>query len=96
MSVIRFRRTSPSWLALAAVLALALSVAACGRKGPLELPTSAVEPAPPPGPPGQWEEQRAVEAGGQAAVRPVARPNDPYVRGAPAARQPSILDWLVD
>jgi len=98
LSVIRFRRFSPSWLALAGVLALALSVAACGRKGPLELPTSAVEPAPASvaGPPASWEEQRAVEAGGQATVRPVARPNDPYVRNAPAASQPSILDWLVN
>ena len=97
--VIRCRKTSPSWLALAGVLALALSVAACGRKGPLELPPSAAaEPAAAPvaGPPGQWDEQRAVEAGGQATVRPVSRPHDPYVRNAPAAKQPSVLDWLVD
>jgi predicted small lipoprotein YifL len=101
MSVIRCRRTSPSWLALAGALALALSVAACGRKGPLELPPSAAAepaaaPAPVAGPPGQWDEQRAVEAGGLATVRPVARPHDPYVRNAPAAKQPSVLDWLVD
>jgi predicted small lipoprotein YifL len=98
--VIRFRRTPLSWLAVAGALALALSVAACGRKGPLELPASAVEsgpgPAPVAGPPGQWEEQGAVAAGGRAAVRPAARPHDPYVQNAPAARQPSILDWLVD
>jgi predicted small lipoprotein YifL len=96
LSVIRFRRFSPSWLAVAGVLALALSVTACGRKGPLDLPTSAAEPAAAAGPPAPWEEQRAVEAGGQATVRPVARPNDPYVRNAPAASQPSILDWLVN
>ena len=93
--MIGFRRTSLSWLALAGALTLALSVAACGRKGPLELPTSAAEPAVAPGPPGQWDDQRAVEAGGQATVRPVSRPNDPYVRGAPASSQPSVLDWLV-
>jgi predicted small lipoprotein YifL len=93
--VIRFRRASSSWLALAGVLALALSLAACGRKGPLELPTAATEPAPAAGPPGQWEEQGAVAAGAQGTVRPVSRPNDPYVRGAPAATQPSVLDWLV-
>jgi predicted small lipoprotein YifL len=96
MSVIRFRTASLSWLALAGVVALALSVAACGRKGPLELPTSAAEPAPAAGPPGQWDEQRAVAVGGEATVRPVTRPHDTYVRGAPAAKQPSILDWLVD
>ena len=91
--MIRFRRTSLSWLALAAVLALALSVAACGRKGPLELPTSAADPAP--GTPGAWEPHNPAAAG-QATVRPADRPNDPYVRGAPAAKQPSILDRLVD
>jgi predicted small lipoprotein YifL len=96
LSVIRSRRSSPSWLALAAVLALAFSLAACGRKGPLELPASAAEPAAVAGPPAPWEEQRAVEAGGQATVRPAPRPNDPYVRNAPAATQPSILDWLVN
>jgi predicted small lipoprotein YifL len=98
LSVTRFRRFSPSWLAVAGVLALALSVTACGRKGPLDLPTSAAEPAAAAAaaPPASWEEQRAVEAGGQATVRPVARPNDPYVRNAPAASQPSILDWLVN
>jgi predicted small lipoprotein YifL len=94
--VIRFRRTRWSFLALAGALALALSVAACGRKGPLELPTSAAEPDPAPVPvPGAWDPQNTTPAG-LATVRPAERPNDPYVRGAPAAKQPSILDRLVD
>jgi predicted small lipoprotein YifL len=95
-SVIRLRRTPLPFLALAGALALALSVAACGRKGPLELPTSAADPAPAgASAPGAWEPQNTAAAG-QAGVRPADRPNDAYVRGAPAARQPSILDRLVD
>ena len=94
--MIRFRRTRWSWLASAGALALALSIGACGRKGPLELPTSATDPAPAGGSaPGAWDPQNTADAG-QGTVRPGDRPNDAYVRGSPAAKQPSILDRLVD
>ena len=81
--------------------ALAFSLSACGVKGPLEPPPSAavdptvtVDPGAPPPP---------AQAGfvGPGAPGTVGQANEPRrtssaVANAPAAKQRSILDWLVD
>jgi predicted small lipoprotein YifL len=81
--------------------ALAFSLSACGVKGPLEPPPSAavdptvtVDPGAPPPP---------AQAGyvGPGAPGTVGQVNEPRrtsaaVANAPAAKQRSILDWLID
>jgi predicted small lipoprotein YifL len=82
-------------------LALALGLASCGRKGPLEPPPSAaIEPAPTvaptvaPTPPGTaWAE---TVPGAPATGRPPGAPNQAVTAGAPAGKQQSILDLLLN
>lgn len=79
----------PARLALAAVLIAALGLAACGRKGPLDLPPEASlgqqSPAPPVvPPPGSTP---AAEAGFDAQGNPIAPPGQ---------RRGFILDPLLN
>ena len=60
------------------VVLLALALAGCGRRGPLEPPPSAaVAPTQPPGPP-LTVEQRAQKADADAARRKAEQAKDPY------------------
>jgi predicted small lipoprotein YifL len=81
--------------------ALAFGLSACGVKGPLDLPPSAVvdatvaaEPGAPPPP----VQAGYVVPGAPGAVGQVTGPQrtSAAVANAPAAKQRSILDWLVD
>jgi predicted small lipoprotein YifL len=71
-------------LALAAVLVAAFGLAACGRKGPLELPPSAAidQPATP------AQAVQNVQPEGNGPVAPVTN--------ARAPRKHIFLDWLLD
>jgi predicted small lipoprotein YifL len=71
-----------SRLAVGAVLVLALGLAACGRKGPLDPPPSATAPA-------QGTGQPA------AALGPDGKPM-PHAAAQPKRSDPFFLDWLID
>src|SRR3984893_14210886 len=77
-----------SRVALAAALTAALGLAACGRKGPLEMPPGAAidQPVNTPETPGQAVQGVMVEGGG---------PTPPRTR-AQAPRKSIFLDWLID
>ena len=86
----------PVRLALAAVLLGALSLAACGRKGGLDLPPGAAAATPPPaeaapsaaaGPPPPGSPQAAAREGFDAYGNPVA---------PPGRRRSFILDPLLN
>jgi predicted small lipoprotein YifL len=68
--------------ALLTALAAALTLAACGRKGPLDPPPVAAVPAGEPG---------AAPAAGEISYGPDGQPIAP--RGP---RKPIFLDWLLD
>ena len=78
-----------SWIALAAVLTAALSLAACGRKGPLDPPPSAALTQPAPAArPGLGEEHYGTPPG--------APPPPAAAAPAPAAQQKTFfLDFLI-
>ena len=87
----RFRRMPLLWITGVALLGLAATLAGCGRKGPLEPPPSAaVEPVPP------TAAADPVAATWGAPAPPATRPNEAIVRAAPAAKQRSVLDLLLD
>ena len=82
--------------------ALAFSLSACGVKGPLEPPPSAavdptvtVEPGAPP-PPAQAGYVVPGAPGTVGHSQRGPRRTSAGVANAPAAKQRSILDWLVD
>jgi predicted small lipoprotein YifL len=82
--------------------ALAFGLSACGVKGPLDPPPSAavdttvpVDPgAPPPPPAVVYGVPGAPGAVGPQPIGP--QRTSAAVTGAPAARQRSILDWLIN
>jgi predicted small lipoprotein YifL len=86
----------------AAVLLLPLGLAACGVKGPLDPPpgagvveTPSPQPAGPPRTSAAPQSDILVVTGPQAT--PPSRPvSGAAVENAPAARQRSALDWLID
>ena len=93
--ILRDRRFS--LIAVAGVTVLALSLAGCGRKGPLEAPNAAVEPVAA-GPAGAWQvpAQADLAAAGQAGQRPAGRPYEAATRNAPASTRSSVFDVLID
>jgi predicted small lipoprotein YifL len=98
MFVSRSRDMSFPRLALAGALAVALGLAACGRKGPLEPPPGAAIEAPPavaevPPPGTTWAQPPPLAA--DSSPRVPGRPYEGVTASAPAAKQPSILDWLI-
>ena len=79
--------------------ALAFSLSACGVKGPLEPPPSAaVDPtiSADPGAPPPPAQAGYVIPGTPGQVVTEPRRTSAAVAAAPAAKQRSILDWLVD
>jgi predicted small lipoprotein YifL len=77
-----FHRLPVSRLAVAAILVAALGLAACGRKGALDLPPSAAVSAP-------------AAAPGAPALGPDGRPLPPGA-AQPKRSEPFFLDWLLD
>jgi predicted small lipoprotein YifL len=89
-SVNGWSRIVLSWIAVAAVLTAALSLAACGRKGPLDPPPSAAltQPPPPATRPGLGEEHYGTPPG--------APPPPAAAAAAPAPQQKTFfLDFLI-
>jgi predicted small lipoprotein YifL len=83
-------------LAAIGALALALGLAGCGRKGPLDLPPSAVaaepvEAAPAPGPAGLSPLSGPPKRNVPEAFGPNGEP-----RAAAGQKKPLFLDWLID
>jgi predicted small lipoprotein YifL len=96
------RRTLPNLPAIVFVAAIALSLASCGRRGPLELPPgAAVSSAPVTGTPGDYEapanpgeqagQNTATSSGAGAEARPpgAAKPAPPH------PPKPFLLDPLL-
>ena len=84
----------------ALALALAVGLSACGRKGPLEPPPSAaIEPLPvPESAPASavaWPPPDATSPV-PGTQRPASQPRDTITSTAPAGKQGSILDWLIN
>jgi len=81
--------------AAAGVIALALGLSACGRKGPLDPPPSAGGAAVP-----SQEFDQPVPSGAGQSAAPRAEPgfgrDGKAVAPPPSGRQPFILDWLVN
>ena len=77
------RRTGAT-LAVIGVLAMALALAACGRKGPLDLPPSAANEQPVAADP-------TAGAASHADIGPDGRPIAP-----PGAKKRLPMDWLLD
>ncbi|HET9904249.1 MAG TPA: lipoprotein [Xanthobacteraceae bacterium] len=83
-------------------LLLALGLAGCGVKGPLEPPPQSgihpnevqAEPATVPVPPGTTAAHPLDHA--PAVAEMARRTTAPAVRDAPAAQRRSVLDWLID
>ncbi len=84
-------------MVLAGVTALALSLAGCGRKGPLEAPNATVEPVAAQ-PAGAWQvpAQADLAAAGQAGQRSAGRPYEEATRNSPASTRSNVLDILID
>jgi predicted small lipoprotein YifL len=92
------RRTLPNLLAIVFVAAIALSLASCGRRGPLEAPPgAAVSSAPVTGTPGDYEATAnpGELAGQNTAASAEAPPPGAAKTAPPRARKPFLLDPLL-
>jgi predicted small lipoprotein YifL len=102
--VITFRFDLSSFIPIAGALAFALTLAGCGVKGPLEPPPSAGIQDPPAtaqAPTGvgtpPTQSSAASLVGQPPAVAGIARgTTSAAVTQAPAAKERSVLDWLID
>jgi len=84
---------------VAAALLLPLGLAACGTKGPLDPPPSAGFADTAPQGPGSSEAnipQPGIQFVGVQPTSPSQPVSPAAVENAPAARQRSVLDWLID
>ena len=86
----------------ALALVLAVGLAGCGRKGPLEPPPSAAIEPPPPAPESApasvvaWPPVDAGAPGVAGTARPANQPRDTVTSSAPAGKYSSPLDWLIN